>query len=101
MKRLEYDVTLEEAYQHVKTRSFGLWKTAGNYMNIEYCVKGKNVETLVFMGESIFLLGLSVEKEGFNVMASGVDFVDIWPSVKMKYPQLFQEGVKGELSLIP
>lgn len=100
MDRIQ-DVTLEEAYQYVQERCFGLWKTSGNYMNTEILVSGKNVETLVFMGESIFILGLSVEKEGLNVIASRVDFIDIWPSVRVKYPQLFQEEVKGELCLIP
>ena len=99
MERVQ-NVTLEEAYRRVLQRGFGRWKASGNYMNIEP-ISGENVETWVFLGESIFILGLSVEKEGFNVMASRVDFMDIWLYVKEKYPQLFQEGVKGDLCLIP
>lgn len=95
------NVTLVEAYEQVKRNGFALWKVEGNYMNVQTPVTGNNMETWVFLGESIFLLGLSVESQGFNVMASRVDFIDVWFSVKEKYPQLFQEGVKGELHLIP
>ena len=100
MKKLQ-GVTLEEAYRYVLQRGFGRWMIKGNYMNIEEPVIGDNVETWMFLGESIFILGLSVEIEGFKVMASTTDFIDIWPNVKMKYPELFKEGVKGELYLIP
>ena len=100
MERLQ-DVTLTQAYEYVRKRSFGLWKVKGNYMKVEIPISGENVETLMFLGESIFILALSVEKEGFNVMASRADFIDIWPSVKAKYPELFEENVKGELCLIP
>ena len=95
------DVALEEAYHHVQGRCFGLWKIKGNYMNVETPPNTNNEETLVFLGESIFILGLSVENKGFSSMGSRTDFLDIWPDVKIKYPQLFQEGIKGDLCLIP
>ena len=95
------DVTLAEAYKHVQKSCFGLWKIKGNYMNIETPPNTTNAETLVFLGESIFILGLSVEKKGFGSMGSKTDFIDIWPSVRIKYPQLFQDGLKGDLYLIP
>lgn len=95
MERIQ-NVTLEEAYELVKVNSFVLWTVSGNYMNIETLEKEEHVETRVFMGTTIFLLGLSVEKEDFQTLASEVDFIDIWSSVKAKYPQLFTNGVKGE-----
>ncbi len=100
MERLQ-NVTLEEAHEYVKTNSFALWIISGNYMNVECLVDGEQVETHVFLSESIILLGLSVKKEGVTVLGSRADFIDIWPSVKTKYPQLFQEKLKGELWLIP
>lgn len=99
-RRRIQDITLEDAYRHVLQGSYGRWKIPGNYMNIETPISGNNVETWVFLGQSIFIFGLSVEKENLKVMASPTDFIDIWPSVKVKYPQLFQEAVKGELCLI-
>ena len=95
------NVTLEEAYELVKQRAFARWSTRGNYMNVKIPIKGENVETIVFLGDSIFIVGLSVEKEGLKVMGSRVDFIDIWPSVKAKYPQLFHDGLKGDLCLTP
>lgn len=100
MQRL-HEVTLEEAHGHVMQRGFGRWTIKGNYMDVQNPVIGSNVETWVFLGESIFIFGLCVEVEGYKVMASTTDFIDIWPTVKMKYPQLFKEDMKGELCLIP
>lgn len=101
MNRHVSNITLQEAYERVRVGRFGIWKITGNYMGIEEITEGEKVETLVFMSPSIFLLGLSVAQKGFDVMGSGVDFVDIWPSVKTKYPQLFKKEIKGELLLIP
>lgn len=100
MKRIQ-NVTLEEAYELVKVNSFVLWTVSGNYMNIDTLEKEELVETRVFMGTTIFLLGLSVEKEGFQTLASEVDFIDIWLSVKTKYPQLFKNGLKGDVLIFP
>ena len=100
MKRIQ-NVTLEEAYELVKVNSFVLWTVSGNYMNIDNLEKEEHVETRVFMGITIFLLGLSVEKEGIKSMASEVDFIDIWLSFKTKYPQLFKDEVRGEVWIIP
>ena len=100
MKRIQ-NVTLDEAYELVKVNSFVLWTVSGNYMNIDNLEKEEHVETRVFMGTTIFLLGLSVEKEGFQILASEVEFVDIWFSLKTKYPQLFEDGVKGEALIFP
>lgn len=95
-------VTLEEARKHViNEAAFGYWKARGNYMNIDQPPNGENVETWVFLGESIIILGLGLEKDGIRKMASLTDFMDIWPSVKTKYPQLFQNEVVGDLRLIP
>lgn len=100
MKRLK-DVTLKEAYEQAKQNSFAFWKTSGNYMNLDVPADKGNVQTRVFMGESIFILALVVENEGLESMASRADFIDIWPSVKVKYPQLFEDGVTGDLYVIP
>lgn len=100
MKQFQ-DVTLEEAYRYVQQHGFGRWMTKGNFMDIENLVIGENVETWVFLGEAIFIFGLSVEVENNKVMASPTDFIDIWPTVKTKYCRLFKEQVKGDLCLIP
>ena len=99
--RILKDITLEEAYRHVQECGFGRWMTKGNYMDIETPVIGDNVETWVFLGEAIFIFGLSVEVDDYKVMASPTDFIDIWPTVKTKYCRLFKDKVKGELCLIP
>lgn len=96
-----YDITLEDAYKQVFRKcAYGRWNVKGNYMNIDIPRDIQNVETWVFLGESIFILGLSAEKDGMKVMVSLTDFMDIWQTVKMKYPQLFQENVKGDLCTI-
>ena len=100
MERIQ-DVTLDEAYELVKVNSFVLWVVSGNYMNIENIENEKSVETRVFMGTNIFLLGLSVEREGVKTMTGRVDFIDFWASLKTEYPQLFKDGVRGEVWIIP
>ena len=100
MRRIQ-DVTLDEAHELVKVNSFALWTVSGNYMNTDNLEKEEHVETRVFMGTTIFLLGLSVEKEGVQILASEVEFVDIWLSLKTKYPQLFKNEVKGEVLIFP
>lgn len=101
MKQL-LGVTLEEARKHViNEAAFGYWRTKGDYMNIEPIINGKNAETWVFLGDSIFIFGLSAEIDGIKKMANLTDFIDIWPSVRTKYPQLFQNEVVGDLCLIP
>lgn len=98
MKRIQ-NVTLKEAHELVKQNGFALWSINGNFMNVESLEE--NVETRLFLGESIFVIMLSTKKEETNVIASRADLIDIWDSVKEKYPQLFEEGVKGDLMLIP
>lgn len=100
MKRIQ-NVTLFEAYELVKVNSFVLWVASGNYMDIEKLKEEEHVETRVILGASIFLLALSVEREGIKYMTREIDLIDIWPSVKTKYPQLFNEEVKGEVWIIP
>ena len=100
MERLQ-NVTLKETYELTKSNSFVIWKVRGNYMDVEIPMGVNKIETIVFLGKSIFILGLSMEKDGNNVMASTTDFIDIWPYMQEKYPQLFNEGVKGEARLIP
>lgn len=100
MDRIQ-DVTLEEAYELVKQRGYALWSVPGNYTSVKIPADESEVKTLVFMGEEIFVLGLSKKRGSFDVLASRGDFIDIWPSVKEKYPQLFQDGVKGEMLITP
>lgn len=96
-----YGITLEEAQKRVfYDGSFGYWNTQGNYMYVKLPEGAEKPETWVFLGESIFILGISAELDGIKRMVSQTDFIDIWPSVKLKYPQLFQEEVVGDLCLI-
>lgn len=100
LKRV-YDITLEDAYKQVFRKcAYGRWNVKGNYMNFNIPNDVQNVETWVFLGKSIFILGLSAEKDNIKVMVSLTDLVDIWQTVKMKYPQLFQENVKGDLYIM-
>lgn len=102
MVRLK-DVTLEQAYKYVRENSFAfsVWTVEGNYLGLDIPVKGENVKTCIFLSGDIFLLGLSVEIDGFTVMASKTDFLDIWFSMERKYPRLFDPQVRGTVMLIP
>ena len=100
MKRIQ-NVTLNEAYELVKVKGFVLWTVSGNYMNINTLEKEEHVETHVFMGTNIFLLGLSVEKEGVKTLASKVNSIDFWFSFKTEYPLLFKDEVRGSALLFP
>lgn len=102
MERIE-NVTLEQAYKYVREDmfSFAFWTVEGNYLGLEIPVKGENVKTRMFLSKSIFIIGLSVDVDGFSVMVSKTDFIDLWYSVKRKYPKLFESEVKGNVMLAP
>lgn len=96
MKRLQ-NISLDEAYRQVCQNGFGCWYITGDYMKLDISKNMQNVKTRVFLGEALFIIALSAEYEGFDKLASETDFIDIWPSVKRKYPQLFEKEVKGDL----
>lgn len=97
------DVTLEQAHKLVvqDNFAFAFWKVDGNYLGLDVPVDGTNVKTCVFLSASIFILELSVEINGFDVIASRADFLDIWQRIKDKYPNLFEPNIKGNVMLIP
>lgn len=100
MDRID-DITLEEAYEFVKKGGYAIWSTPGNFTDMKVVGEENQVKTVMVLSKSMFLLGLSKKKGRFDVLASQGDFIDIWPSVKEKYPQLFQDGVKGEMLITP
>lgn len=100
MERLQ-NVTLQYVRDIVKEKGYAFWRVNGNYMNIEALVNGEEVKTNVFLGNSFCVLELSIEKRDHEEMASRSVFVDMWPDLLEKYPNIFQEGVKGEALLFP
>ena len=95
------DVTLEQVYKLVlnEEAAFAFWMADGNFLGEEPLVEGTNVKTCVFLSASIFILELSVEIDGFNVIASRAALLDIWQRIKEKYPRLFEPEVKGKVRL--
>ena len=96
------NVTLQEAYKlMLNNNGYAFWTVSGNYLNFNYEVDNEDMTTYVFLGASIFILGIETEKDETPTKIDIVDFMDIWPSVKKKYPQLFEAEVKGDVMITP
>ena len=93
-------VTFEQAYRKMRDTGFVVWVTKGNLLNVEIPDNLKEIQTYAFLGESIYLLWVTAKNNEGEYITSSHDFIDIWPTVKMKYPQLFEKDIKGRLLVL-